>query len=97
MGQLYSLFENAWYNEIGDFMRILQFILSMILLYVFLLVAWPLFLILFVVLAVYWIWAVWKIRKATNQAFDDFKQQESIQRPIESGEVIDAEYTEREE
>ena len=78
-------------------MRILQFILSMILLYVFLLVAWPLFLILFVVLAIYWIWAVRKLRKATNQAFDDLKQQETIQPPISSGDVIDAQYTEREE
>ena len=78
-------------------MRIIQFILSLILLYVFLLVAWPLFLILFVLLAVYWIWAVWKIRKATNQAFDELKQQENIQPPISSGGVIDAQYTEREE
>jgi membrane protein implicated in regulation of membrane protease activity len=59
--------------------------------------AWPLFLVLFVVLAVYWIWAVRKVKKATNQAFEDLKQQESIQRPITSGEVIDAQYTEREE
>ncbi|MDP3304617.1 MAG: hypothetical protein Q8S15_00885 [Erysipelotrichaceae bacterium] len=78
-------------------MRILQFILSLIFLYFFLLVAWPLFLLLFVVLAIYWIWVVLKIKKATNQAFDDLKQQESIERPIESGEVIDAQYTEREE
>jgi ABC-type bacteriocin/lantibiotic exporter with double-glycine peptidase domain len=78
-------------------MRILQFILSMILLYIFLMFAWPLFLILFAVFAIYWIWAVRKIRKTANQAFEDLKQQETIQRPIESGEVIDAQYTEREE
>jgi ABC-type bacteriocin/lantibiotic exporter with double-glycine peptidase domain len=78
-------------------MRILKFIFSLILLYVFLLVAWPLFLILFVVLAVYWIWAVWKIRKAANEAFENLREQESIQQPIASGEVIDAQYTEREE
>jgi membrane protein implicated in regulation of membrane protease activity len=59
--------------------------------------AWPLFLVLFAVLAIYWIWAVWKIRKATNQAFEDLKQQETIQPPISSGDVIDAQYTEREE
>jgi ABC-type bacteriocin/lantibiotic exporter with double-glycine peptidase domain len=78
-------------------MRILQFILSLIFLYFFLLVAWPLFLLLFIVLAIYWIWVVVKIKRATSQAFDDLKQQESIERPIESGEVIDAQYTEREE
>lgn len=78
-------------------MRILQFILSLVFLYFFLMVAWPLFLILFVVLAGYWIWVVLKIKKATNQAFDDLKQQESIERPIQSGDVIDAQYTEREE
>lgn len=78
-------------------MRILQFILSLIFLYFFLMVAWPLFLLLFVVLAIYWIWVVVKIRRATNKAFDDFKQQETIERPIASGEVIDAQYTEREE
>ena len=78
-------------------MRILQFILSLIVLFIFLMFAWPLFLVLFVVLAVYWIWAVRKVKKATNQAFEDLKQQESIQRPITSGEVIDAQYTEREE
>lgn len=78
-------------------MRILQFILSLIVLFIFLMFAWPLFLVLFVVLAVYWIWAVRKVKKATDQAFEDLKQQESIQRPIASGEVIDAQYTEREE
>lgn len=78
-------------------MRILQFIFSLIILYIFLLVAWPVFLILFVLIAAYWIWAVWKIRKATKMAFEELKQQESIERPIASGEVIDAQYTEREE
>lgn len=78
-------------------MRIIQFILSLILLLFFLSVAWPLFLILFLVLAYYWISALWKIRRVTKEAFEDLKQQESIERPIASGDVIDAQYTEREE
>lgn len=78
-------------------MRLIQFILSLIILLFFLSFAWPLFLILFVVLAFYWISALWKIKRATNEAFEDLKQQESFERPIASGEVIDAQYTEREE
>lgn len=78
-------------------MRILQFILSLILLLLFLSFAWPLFLGLFILFAVYWIWAVYKLRRSAKQAFKDFEQQETIERPIDSGDVIDAQYTEREE
>lgn len=78
-------------------MRLLQFILSLILLYFFLLIAWPVFLVLLILFASYWIWAVWKLRKAANRAFEDLKQHEAIERPVESKDVIDAQFTEREE
>ncbi len=78
-------------------MRLLQFVLSMMLLILFLYIAWPLFLGLFILIAGYWIWAVYKLRQSAKQAFKNFEQQETIERPMDSGDVIDAQYTEREE
>jgi membrane protein implicated in regulation of membrane protease activity len=74
-------------------MRFIQFIFSFIFLLWLLSVAWPLFLVMAIVLVVSWVRFIRKVKVIQKNAFDS----EPIQRPtVGSGDIIDAEYTESE-
>lgn len=75
-------------------MRLIQFILSFIFLLWLLSVAWPLFLIMAVVLIVTWLNFIKKVKNIQKSTFDSFDS-EPISRPtVDSDDIIDAEYTE---
>lgn len=63
---------------------------------------WPLLVILIVVLLVYWVVFLRRVRKAADsvytqaqEEFHDARQDDDIETPVQQGDVIDAQYTER--
>lgn len=74
-------------------MRLIQFILSVILLAWLLVVAWPLFLILAIILVVTWINFYRKIKVMQKEAFENNYSTNSP--TLGSDDVIDAEYKEK--
>lgn len=79
-------------------MRLIQFILSVILLGWLLVVAWPLFLILAIILIVTWVNFFRKIKNMHKETFhnDTFNDENTIKPSINSEDIIDAEYKEKE-
>jgi len=75
-------------------MRLIQFILSIILLGWLLVIAWPLFLILAVILIVTWVNFFRKVKTMQKEAFEEYSK--SNNQTLGSGDIIDAEYKEKE-
>ncbi len=77
-------------------MRFIQFLLSLILLAWLLVVAWPLFLVLAIILAVTWVRFYVRVKRMHKQAFDQFQQDNTFEsKGLDSSDIIDAEYKEK--
>ncbi len=74
-------------------MRLIQFILSLILLAWLLVVAWPLFLVLAIILVVTWLNFFRKIKTMQKEAFEN--NHSTINSTLGSDDIIDAEYKEK--
>lgn len=74
-------------------MRLIQFILSLILLAWLLIVAWPLFLVLAIILVVTWINFFRNIKMMQKEAFEN--NHSTINPTLGSDDIIDAEYKEK--
>lgn len=81
------------YNSHGDYMRIIQFILSLILLIWLFIVAWPIFLVLALLLVFVWWRFVRSIRIIKQEVF---KEEQVILPLNRSDDIFDAEYQEKE-
>lgn len=74
-------------------MRVIQTIIGLIFLIWLLIIAWPLFLILVVILIVSWTRFIRKVKVIQKDAFEN----QTVNRPpVDSDDIIDAEYTESE-
>jgi polyferredoxin len=81
------------YNGHGDYMRIIQFLLSLILLIWLFIVAWPIFL----VLALLLIYAWWRFVRSIRIIKQEVFKEEHVVLPMNRSEdIFDAEYQEKE-
>ena len=81
------------YNGHGDYMRIIQFILTLIVLIWLFIVAWPIFL----VLALLLIYAWWRFVRSIRIIKQEVFKEEHVVLPVNRSEdIFDAEYQEKE-
>ncbi len=78
-------------------MKLIQTTLTIFLLLFLLVVAWPLFVGMFVLVIGYWLWFMIRVRKVTQNAMNEFKEAERFEQTIRTNDIIDVEYTEKEE